>query len=82
LKLRYVLGVSLVNGDGDKVEALENLKRATEEIPGAHLLVAKILAETGRREDAARHLEDYLRSSPAGDLDRSAVEAWIEQLRQ
>lgn len=82
LKLRYVLGVSLVNGDGDKVEALENLKRATEEIPGAHLLVAKILAETGRREDAARHLEDYLRSSPAGDLDRSAVEVWLEQLRQ
>jgi len=82
LKLRYVLGISLINEDGDKVEALDNLKRATAEIPGAHLLVARILAETGRREDAARHLEDYLRSSPASDLDRPAVETWLKQLRR
>ena len=82
LKLRYVLGISLVNEGGDKVEALNNLQRATEEVPRAHLLVAKILADSGRREDAARHLEDYLRSSPTDDRDRPAVEKWLEQIRR
>jgi tetratricopeptide (TPR) repeat protein len=82
LKLRYVLGISLVNEGGDKVEALDNLRRATEEVPRAHLLVAKILAETGQREDAAQHLEDYLRLSPADDRDRPAVKEWLEQLRR
>jgi tetratricopeptide (TPR) repeat protein len=82
LKLRYVLGISLINEGGNNVEALDNLKRATVEVPGAHLLVAKILAEDGRREDAAQHLEDYLRSSPAGDQDRPAVEVWLRQLRR
>ena len=82
LKLRYVLGFSLVNEGGNKVEALDNLQRATVEVPGAHLLVAKILAETGRREEAAQHLDDYLRSPGARDLDRPAVEAWLEQLRR
>ena len=82
LKLRYVLGISLVNEGGSRVEALDNLQRATVEVPGAHLLVAKILAETGRREEATQHLEDYLRSPAARDLDRPAVEAWLEQLRR
>ena len=82
LKLRYVLGISLVNEGGDKIEALDNLQRATQEVPRAHLLVAKILIETGRREDAARHLEDYLRLSRDGDRDRAAVEEWLKQLRR
>jgi tetratricopeptide (TPR) repeat protein len=82
LKLRYVLGISLVNEGGDKIEALDNLQRATVEMPGAHLLVAKILVETGRREDAAQHLENYLHSAPADDVRRQAVEVWLEQLRR
>jgi tetratricopeptide (TPR) repeat protein len=82
LKLRYVLGISLVNEGGDKVEALDNLQRATQEVPTAHLLVAKILIETGRGEDAARHLEDYLRLSPDNDRDRAAVQEWLDQLRR
>ena len=82
LKLRYVLGISLVTEGGDKAEALDNLQRAAAEIPKAHLLAAKILVETDRREDAAKHVEDYLRLTPADDLDRQKVEAWLEQLRQ
>jgi tetratricopeptide (TPR) repeat protein len=82
LKLRYVLGISLVNEGGDKVEALDNLERATEEVPRAHLLVAKILVDSGRREDAARHLEDYLHLSSADDGNRPAVEKWLEQIRR
>ena len=82
LKVRYVLGLSLVTEGGDKAEALDNLQRAAAEVPKAHLLVAKILAETDRRQDAVKQLEDYLRSSPANDLDRQKVEEWLVQLRQ
>ena len=80
-KIRYVLGVSIVSEGGDKAEALDNLQRAAADIPEAHLLVAKILADTDRREDAANHLEEYLRSSPANAQGRVNAEAWLEQLR-
>jgi len=82
LKVRFVLGMSLVTEGGDKAEALDNLQRAAVEIPKAHLLVAKILAETNRREDAAKQLQDYLSSSPADDLNRRKVEVWLEELRR
>jgi len=81
-KIRYVLGLSLVNEGGDKTEALDNLQRAAPEIPRAHLLAARILEETDRREDAAKHLEEYLLVSPAHDVDRQNAEAWLKQLRR
>ena len=82
LKVRFVLGMSLVSDGGDKAEALDNLQRAAVEIPKAHLLVAKILADTNRREDAAKQLQDYLSSSPADDLNRQRIEVWLEELRR
>jgi tetratricopeptide (TPR) repeat protein len=81
LKVRYVLGLSLVSVGGNQAEALDNLQRAATEVPTAHLLAAKILAETDRRGDAAKQLEDYLRSSPEDGADRHKIEAWLEQLR-
>jgi tetratricopeptide (TPR) repeat protein len=81
-KVRYVLGLSLVSVGGNQAEALDNLQRAATEVPTAHLLAAKILAETDRRTDAAKQLEDYLRSSPADGADRHKIEAWLEQLRR
>jgi tetratricopeptide (TPR) repeat protein len=81
-KIRYVLGLSLATEGGDQAEALDNLQRAAAEVPKAHLLAAKILAGTDRREDAAKQVEDYLRSSPQGDTDRPKIEAWLEQLRK
>jgi cellobiose-specific phosphotransferase system component IIA len=74
--------MSLVTEGGDKAEALDNLQRAADEIPKAHLLAAKILAENNRREDAAKHLQDYLNSPQADDLDRQKVEGWLEELRR
>ena len=82
LKVRYVLGLSLASVGGNQTEALDNLVRAATEVPTAHLLAAKILAETDRRTDAAKQLEDYLRSSPADGADRHKIEAWLEQLRR
>ena len=82
LKVRFVLGISLSTEDGDKAEALDNLQRAAAEIPKAHLLLAKILAATNRREEAARHLQDYLSSATSDDVDRQKVEGWLEELRR
>jgi tetratricopeptide (TPR) repeat protein len=82
LKVRYVLGFSLASVGGNQAEALDNLQRAATEVPTARLLAAKILAETDRRVDAAKQLEDYLHSSAADSVDRQKIETWLEQLRR
>jgi tetratricopeptide (TPR) repeat protein len=81
-KLRYVLGMSIVTDGGDKTEALFNLQRAAADVPEAHLLAAKLLAESGRRDEAAKHLDDYLRTAPQSGISRDKVEAWLAQLQQ
>lgn len=82
LKVRYVLGLSLILEGGDKSEALDNLQRAAADIPKAHLLAARILAETGQREKAAKHVAEYLQA-PSGDgINRQKIEAWLVQLQQ
>jgi tetratricopeptide (TPR) repeat protein len=82
LKVRFVLGISLAREGGDQAEALDNLQRAAVEFPNAHLVAAKILAETNRREDAAKQLQDYLSSPQSDDVDRQKVEGWLEELRR
>lgn len=82
LQIRYILGFTIIKENGDKAEALKNLERAAAEIPQAHLLAAKILAETNRRNDAVEHLVEYLRSPPGDGVDRREIEAWLKQLRQ
>jgi tetratricopeptide (TPR) repeat protein len=85
-KVRYVLAVSLIAQHRDPTElvapeVLDNLERATPEVPKARLVAADILAQAGRRDDAARQLEEYLRSTPEQDTDRQRVEAWLTHLR-
>jgi tetratricopeptide (TPR) repeat protein len=82
LKIRYVLAVSLIAQHSNNAEVLENLQRASAEVPKAHLVAADILEQTGRLDDAAKELEEYLRSTPEQDTDRPKVEAWLAQLRR
>jgi hypothetical protein len=58
------------------------LQRAAADVPEAHLLAAKLLAESGRRDEAAKHLDDYLRTAPQSGISRDKVEAWLAQLQQ
>jgi tetratricopeptide (TPR) repeat protein len=81
LKIRYILAVSLIAQHGNNAEALENLQRASTEVPKARLVAADILAQAGRRDDAAKQLEDYLHSVPEQDTDRQRVGEWLAQLR-
>jgi hypothetical protein len=45
-------------------------------------MASDILAQIGRRDDAAKQLEEYLHSAPKGDAARREIEARIERLRQ
>jgi tetratricopeptide (TPR) repeat protein len=80
--MRYILALSLIMEAKHEAEALDNLERAASEIPKARLLAADIFAHSGRRQDAARQLEQYLRSLPERDPDRQAVEERLAELRQ
>ena len=81
MRMRYILALSLIKEGGSQDEALDNLQRAASTIPQAHLLAAKVLADTGRRNDAARHLDDYLRSAPRNESNRQQLEAWLAELK-
>jgi tetratricopeptide (TPR) repeat protein len=81
LKIRYILAVSLMAQHRNNTEALENFQRAAGEVPKAHLVAAELLVQTGSRDEAAKHLEEYLRATPERDADRQKVETWLKQLR-
>jgi tetratricopeptide (TPR) repeat protein len=79
--LRFILAASLIEGHGDAGEALANLRQADAEIPKAHLLEARLLAEAGRRADAVNQVETYLRVTAPDDPDRSKIEAYLSELQ-
>ncbi len=81
-ELRFILGISLMIGHGDKAEALANLRQAESAFPKAHLLEAQLLAESGQRDEAAAHLEDYLRVGSPDDVQRSKIQADLANLRR
>jgi tetratricopeptide (TPR) repeat protein len=79
--LRFVLAASLLLDKGDSDEVLENLERSASEVPRAHLVAAELLARRGRREEAAQHVQDYLRVAPADDRERDRAKAMLGELR-
>jgi tetratricopeptide (TPR) repeat protein len=80
-KIQYVLAASLIAEHGYTDEALDNMQRAAAEIPRAHLVAADLLVERGRRQDAVRQLEEYLRTASANDAERTKVEARLAELQ-
>jgi len=81
-QVQYVLAVSLLMDNGDPEEALENLERAAAEVPKARLLAANVLWQLGRRDEAIRQVQQYLRDSPSDDSGRPKAEALLLQLQQ
>ena len=77
----YAAAVSAIAAGGSSARVLEHLRRASDEIPKGHLLAARVLANTGRRTDAAHELEAYLQSPQTGS-ERPEVEAWLAELKQ
>jgi tetratricopeptide (TPR) repeat protein len=81
-KVHYILAASLIEEDGNLDEALEHLTRAVPEVPTAHLVAADLLVQQGRKQDAVRHLEEYLRGAKPNDAYRARVEARLVELQQ
>jgi tetratricopeptide (TPR) repeat protein len=77
----YAAAIGLISGAGSVVDVLNHLRRAEVSIPNARLLSAHVLEEAGRRGDAARAVEAYLRS-PEADPKRTQLEAWLAQLKK
>ena len=81
-KVHFVLAASLIAEHGDIDEALDHLKRASDEVPKADLIAADLLSSQGRNQDASRHLEKYLATLPAKSADRRAVEERLASLQR
>jgi tetratricopeptide (TPR) repeat protein len=80
-KMQYILAIGLLDEHKGSPEAIKNLQSAATEIPKAHLVAAEVLAEAGRRDEAALELEEYLRTQPADDAERGRVQARLAELR-
>jgi tetratricopeptide (TPR) repeat protein len=79
--IHYILATSLLFVKGYTDEVREHLERSASEVPHAHLLVAELLAQQGKRTEAIRHLEEYLRVVPADDKQRDRAETMLAELR-
>jgi tetratricopeptide (TPR) repeat protein len=79
--VHFVLAISLLFDKGDSDEVLEHLERSASDVPAAHLVAARLLAQRGKRPEAIQHLEDFLRVAPADDKDRDRAQAMLASLR-
>jgi tetratricopeptide (TPR) repeat protein len=61
-RARYTLGLVLANLRKLPAEAVTNLLGASDAYPGARLLAAQILLNSGLRSDAREQLRRYLRT--------------------
>ena len=78
----FILATSLLLTTGESDEVLENFERSASEVPRAHLLLAELLVERGKRAEAAQHVQDYLRTAPANDREREKAKAMLAELRR
>ena len=81
-KVHYVLAVSLMNTPRGSAEALNHLERAASAVPSAHLIAAQLLINDGRREEARRHLNEYLGAASIDEIRRPPVQALLRQLQE
>ncbi len=81
-KMHYILAFGLLADHAEPQEAITNLLLAAMEIPKAHIVAADVLLQCGRRAEAVRELEEYLRVQPKDDAERPKVEARLAELRR
>ena len=76
----YLLGQSLVRQGRLTEDALEHLRRAAREHPGARIWAAKVLLALGDRGTAAGELRGYLQSGD--ERFRRQVEEALDRIRE
>lgn len=80
LQARYALGLIAAARNDCTAEALDNVKGAVKQYPLARVAVARLLACRGDLRQAAAELRAFLVSD--GVENRSALEAWLQQLEK
>ena len=78
-RARYILGLSLMEQHKFTPEALDNLQRASKEIPQARLAAAQLFEITGQATEARNQLQAYL-SNGKGEQNSDQVKAWLASL--
>jgi tetratricopeptide (TPR) repeat protein len=68
---RYALATSLIAA-GEEDDGIEQLRRASEDVPAARYTLGNELYAVGKMDEAARVLQQLIRDHPAG-TDRSAA---------
>jgi tetratricopeptide (TPR) repeat protein len=82
-KIHLILALSVISRTGDSTdEALDHFQRAAPEIPIANVMAAELLVASGRRDEARKHLEEYLHTASPEDVHQPKVQALIEQLHE
>jgi tetratricopeptide (TPR) repeat protein len=81
-QMQFILAIGLLSEHKESQEALRNLRSAAPEIPKAHVVAAQALLDSGKRDEAALELEEYLKAHPAKDAERAKVEALLAEIRQ
>jgi len=80
-RLHYILAASLLADQGPLTEVVAEFERAADTIRAAHVIVAEILAQQGRTDEAIKHLETFLALAPSDDSLRAKAEARLSSLR-
>jgi tetratricopeptide (TPR) repeat protein len=75
-RTRYLLAVALVEQGKITPEVEKNLRAVSGEMPGAHLLLGKVLIGAGQLDAAATELEAYLASGR--EEERAETAAWLK----
>ncbi len=77
-KARWVMGSILLSKGSHIEEAVEDLHRASREIPEARMMLAQYYERRGQKDAAARELREFL--PQASPDDRVKVEQWLSRL--
>jgi tetratricopeptide (TPR) repeat protein len=78
LKMRYLLGASLLAEGSQVEEGIEMLKAVRDAVPQARVMLAQYYLREGRPDAARQELVQY--SAQVSGADRETAERWLAQL--
>jgi len=81
-RIHYILGASLLDENGDIDEIITEFERSAGTVRAAHIVVADLLANEGRTQEAREHLKAYLSSAAPDDPLRAKAEARLATLKE
>lgn len=81
-RIHYILATSLLDENGNMDEIIAEFERSTSTVRAAHIVVADLLSNQGRTQEAREHLQTYLSTATQNDPLRAKAEARLAAMRQ